>query len=76
MKGDDEEQAEIRHQFETLDKDGSGYVSKEEMITLIAKCKFLKGDVQKEAEKCINELDVDGDGKVSYPEFMLAWKFG
>ena len=28
-----------------------------------------------EAKKCIAELDVDQDGQVSYPEFMLVWKY-
>ncbi len=35
----------------------------------------LKGDEKDEALKCIEELDVDGDGKVSFPEFLLSWKF-
>ena len=28
-----------------------------------------------EARKCIAELDVDKDGRVSYPEFLLVWKY-
>ena len=32
-------------------------------------------DKMVEAQKCIDELDVDQDGQVSYPEFLLVWKF-
>ena len=28
-----------------------------------------------EAKKCVAELDVDEDGRVSYPEFLLVWKY-
>ena len=28
-----------------------------------------------EARKCIAELDVDKDGRVSYPEFILVMKY-
>ena len=28
-----------------------------------------------EAEKCVDELDVDRDGRVSYPEFLMVWKY-
>jgi len=29
---------------------------------------------EEEATKCLNEMDLDGDGRVSYPEFMLKWR--
>ena len=32
-------------------------------------------NVEEEAKKCLADIDVDGDGKVSYPEFLLVWKF-
>ena len=32
------------------------------------------GDKEKEALKCLQDIDVDGDGKVSYAEFMIRWK--
>ena len=28
-----------------------------------------------DAEKCVAELDVDKDGRVSYPEFLLVWRY-
>ena len=29
---------------------------------------------EEEATKCLNEMDLDGDGRVSYAEFMIKWK--
>ena len=27
-----------------------------------------------EAAKCLKDMDLDGDGRVSYAEFMVKWK--
>ena len=35
----------------------------------------FKGDKMAEAQAAIDKLDVDKDGKVSYPEFILVMKF-
>ena len=29
---------------------------------------------EEEAAKCLNEMDIDGDGRVSYAEFMVKWR--
>ena len=29
---------------------------------------------EEEAAKCLKEMDLDGDGKVSYAEFMVKWR--
>ena len=36
---------------------------------------FLKENLSDEAKAAIDQLDVDQDGKVSYPEFLLVMKF-
>ena len=45
------------------------------MLQSIVNCEFLRGEKEEEAKKCLADIDVDGDGKVSYPEFLLVWKF-
>merc|ERR1712073_216250 len=60
IKGEGEGETEIRKEFSKLDTDNSGYITKDKMT---------------EAKKCIAELDVDKDGRVSYPEFLLVWKY-
>ncbi len=29
---------------------------------------------EEEASKCIAEMDLDGDGRVSFAEFMVKWR--
>ena len=29
---------------------------------------------EEEAAKCIREMDLDGDGRVSFAEFMVKWR--
>lgn len=72
MRGDLEGQATIRDAFERLDIDDNGYATKEELKDVIKK---LDSDEQEELLRSLDSLDADGDGKVSYPEFMINWKF-
>ena len=46
-----------------------------EMLEVIETSAGFVQDKVVEAKKCIEELDVDKDGQVSYPEFLLVWKF-
>ena len=72
--GDDPDiEQEIRNEFERLDTDKSGYITKEEMLKLLGNCNVR--DKAAEAKKCLDEMDVDGDGRVSFAEFLLVWKF-
>ena len=45
----------------------------EEMLTVISS--EFQGDKMAEAQAAIDKLDVDKDGKVSYPEFILVMKY-
>jgi Ca2+-binding EF-hand superfamily protein len=65
----------IRQEFDKLDTDRSGFISKAEMLASINHCDFLNGDKEKEAKRCLDDIDVNGDGQVSYPEFLMVWKF-
>merc|ERR1712063_117380 len=71
LHGDDE--GKIRAEFAKLDTDKSGYITKDEMVTVISS--EFQGDKMEEAKKAIDKLDVDKDGKVSYPEFILVMKY-
>jgi len=70
-----QEEKTIREEFDKLDQDGSGFICKSEMMKTISGCNFLAGDREAEAKKCIDDIDVNGDGKISYPEFLMVWKF-
>merc|ERR1712038_379350 len=73
LHGGGEAEAKIREEFTKLDSDKSGFISKDEMLAVISGS--FTGDKQAEAERCVAELDVDKDGRVSYPEFMLVMKY-
>ena len=45
------------------------------MLSVIEASGSFVQDKMEEARKCIKELDVDQDGRVSYPEFLLIWRF-
>ena len=66
-------QTEFREKFSKLDIDNSGYITKEEMLEVVAS--GVSGIKADDAKAAIDQLDVDKDGKVSYPEFILAMKY-
>ena len=43
------------------------------LFQAITKMGFVS-NTEEEASKCLKEMDLDGDGKVSYAEFMVKWK--
>ena len=56
-----------------MDTDNSGYITKEEMLEVVSN--GVSGIKADDAKAAIDQLDVDKDGKVSYPEFLLVMKF-
>jgi len=68
-----EAENEFRDKFAKLDIDNSGYITKEEMLEVVAS--GVTGPKADEAKAAIDQLDVDKDGKVSYPEYLLVMKF-
>ena len=56
-----------------MDIDNSGYITKEEMLEVVSN--GVSGIKADDAKAAIDQLDVDKDGKVSYPEFLLVMKF-
>merc|ERR1711892_732518 len=68
-----EGEAKLRADFAKLDNDNSGFITKDEMAVTISS--DFTGDKLEEAKKALDKLDVDKDGKVSYPEFLLVMKY-
>jgi len=77
IRGPLEGEAGVRKEFERLDLDSSGYITKDELLSVLSESGNFLGDplLVKEASGTLEALDVDQDGRVSYPEFLLAWKF-
>lgn len=63
------EEKRLAEAFDHIDDDDSGYISKENLIKLL-------GDSvsPSRVEKLINEVDMDGDGKISFEEFLVIFR--
>jgi len=62
----------LKQQFETLDADGNGLVTHEELTNFILKQGGTKLEAEQRAATIISEVDVDGDGKLSPTEWKHA----
>ncbi|EGG02964.1 uncharacterized protein MELLADRAFT_65992 [Melampsora larici-populina 98AG31] len=67
MKNTDSE-AEIREAFKVFDKDGNGFISVEEVERVMSNLGEKLTD--EEIQKMHREADVNGDGEISYEEFV------
>merc|ERR1719397_1334643 len=72
IQGMEEEEQEIRSEFQRFDQDSNGFISKEEMVRVLEASGGFVRDKMEEAYRCIAELDINKDGFVSYPEFLLV----
>ena len=60
----------IRKDFEEFDIDASGYVTKDELISVI-QSKVGITFTKEQTEKIIQDTDCDSDGKINYEEFVF-----
>jgi len=70
--GPGEGEREMVEAFVEFDKDGNGFISREELQGVLAK--FGERHSDAEVEAMIAEIDVDGDGLVNYSEFVKMMK--
>jgi len=72
--GDDgDTEDDIKIAFREYDIDNDGYITKDEMVEAIERMGFVSNK-EEEANKCLSEMDLDGDVRVSFAEFMVKWK--
>jgi Ca2+-binding EF-hand superfamily protein len=57
--------------FQTFDKDGNGYLDKNEFFAIMSS--FGGKMSKKEMEDIFKASDLNGDGKVDYREFVEYW---
>lgn len=58
--------------FQIFDKDGNGYISKEEIKEVLGPS--LKGFEEQLWPNLIKDIDQNGDGEISYEEFCEMMK--
>ncbi|XP_032991917.1 calcium-binding protein 7 isoform X1 [Lacerta agilis] len=64
----EDELEEIREAFKVFDRDGNGFISKQELGTAMRSLGYMPNEV--ELEVIIQRLDMDGDGQVDFEEFV------
>ncbi|TNN85622.1 Guanylyl cyclase-activating protein 1 [Liparis tanakae] len=68
-------QQKLRWYFKLYDVDGSGYMDREELLQIIKSIRAINGipseiSSQDFANMVFDKIDTNGDGEVSYEEFM------
>ena len=61
---------ELSAEFKKFDKDGTGMIDQEELLTIIDKSKVEIS--REEIKEMIAEIDYQGNGKINYSEFLAA----
>lgn len=61
----------IRAAFVKLDEDGNGYITRDELTKALESNKTL---TEEEVDMIVDEVDVNGDGNIDYPEFLAMIK--
>ncbi|XP_062890374.1 calcium-binding protein 7 [Mobula hypostoma] len=64
----EDELEEIREAFKVFDRDGNGFISKQELGMAMRSLGYMPNEV--ELEVIIQRLDMDGDGQVDFEEFV------
>ncbi|CAK6959471.1 calcium-binding protein 7 [Scomber scombrus] len=64
----EDEVEEIREAFKVFDRDGNGFISKQELGVAMRSLGYMPNEV--ELEVIIQRLDMDGDGQVGFEEFV------
>ncbi|XP_066973607.1 uncharacterized protein [Macrobrachium rosenbergii] len=66
--GEDEEK-ELRDAFKIFDKHGRGYICASDLRAVL---QCLGEDLSEEEKDMIREVDIDGDGRIDFEEFVKA----
>ncbi|CAL8249045.1 unnamed protein product [Merluccius merluccius] len=64
----EDEVEEIREAFKVFDRDGNGFISRQELGMAMRSLGYMPNEV--ELEVIIQRLDMDGDGQVDFEEFV------
>merc|ERR1712176_1685053 len=62
---------ELKHDFNIIDKDGNGYINKQELEKAMTDYLGVQ-QTDESVEELMERIDIDKDGQVDYPEFVQA----
>ncbi|KAH7710731.1 Protein K03A1.4 a [Aphelenchoides avenae] len=63
---------QLRDQFNLFDKDHDGFIERGEMRSIVRELSLGRYFPDHVIEQLFNEADIDGDGKISFQEFVLS----
>ena len=61
----------IQYAFKTFDVNNDGFLSRDEVCLAIGGLQVING-MNRSVDDVIAEMDLDNDGRISYPEFAKA----
>eukprot|EP00210_Caulerpa_lentillifera_P006099 g5827.t1 len=61
----------IQKAFEALDADHNGYITRDEIVNAL---KNQNNHTEEEIDNIVAEVDLNGDGRIDYPEFLAMIK--
>ncbi|XP_047982786.1 calmodulin-like protein 3 [Salvia hispanica] len=70
------EEEDMKEAFNVFDQNGDGFISVEELGSVLASLGLRQGRGAEECEKMINKVDADGDGRVDFNEFKQMMNAG
>ncbi|CAJ1933331.1 unnamed protein product [Sphenostylis stenocarpa] len=70
------EEEDMREAFNVFDQNRDGFITVEELRTVLGSLGLHQGGSMEECRKMIVKVDVDGDGMVNYKEFQQMMKGG
>ncbi|OIW08674.1 hypothetical protein TanjilG_03350 [Lupinus angustifolius] len=71
-----DEEEDMREAFNVFDHNHDGFITVEELRTVLSSLGLKQGRTVEECKKMIMKVDVDGDGMVNYKEFKQMMKGG
>ncbi|XP_074589565.1 calmodulin-like protein 3 [Curcuma longa] len=75
-RGDEDPEEGIREAFAVFDQNGDGFITAEELRSVLSSLGLRRGITLEDCKKMISQVDVDGDGKVNFKEFKQMMKGG
>ncbi|RWR71957.1 calmodulin-like protein 3 [Cinnamomum micranthum f. kanehirae] len=71
-----DEEEDMREAFNVFDQNGDGFITVEELRSVLASLGLKQGRTIEDCKKMIRKVDVDGDGMVNYKEFRQMMRGG
>ncbi|KAK8704768.1 hypothetical protein V6N13_048381 [Hibiscus sabdariffa] len=70
------EEEDMAEAFKVFDQNGDGYISVEELMSILVSLGLKQGKTVEDCERMIMKVDVDGDGRVNFLEFKKMMEEG